>query len=69
MISRALGRRLGALGALRSFSAASEANLEIWKQRATKEAKGRDPWEAFASTNADVSHCQAGGAAAGGSHN
>ena len=58
MISRALGRQLRALGAQRSFSASAgdaEANLEIWKQRATKEAKGRDPWDAFASTNADVS--------------
>ncbi|KAL4428708.1 hypothetical protein ABPG77_009814 [Micractinium sp. CCAP 211/92] len=56
MISRILSRKLRALRACRSFSAAAggtEANLEIWKQRATKEAKGRDPWDAFASTNAD----------------
>lgn len=61
MISRILSRKLRALRACRSFSAAAggtEANLEIWKQRATKEAKGRDPWDAFASTNADVSLSQ-----------
>ncbi|KAL4447610.1 hypothetical protein ABPG75_004829 [Micractinium tetrahymenae] len=56
MLLRALGRRFGVPGALRSFSAAvggAEANLDVWKERATKEAKGKDPWEAFASTNAD----------------
>lgn len=35
--------------------AASERNLEEWRERATKEAKGRDPWDAFSSTNTDVS--------------
>ena len=27
---------------------------QVWKARASKEAKGRDPWEAFSSTNTDV---------------
>jgi hypothetical protein len=35
--------------------AAAERNLEEWRQRAIKEARGRDPWDAFSSTNTDVS--------------
>ena len=27
---------------------------QVWKARASKEAKGADPWEAFSSTNTDV---------------
>lgn len=37
-----------------SASDAAKQNLEEWKARAAKEAKGRDPWEAFGSTNLDV---------------
>lgn len=57
----AVARRLGTLAhlpGLRGFATsveAAEQNMEVWKARATKEAKGKDPWEAFASTNADVS--------------
>ena len=58
-IPRALAR-LGPQGlrAVRGYASAAggatEQNLEEWKQRAGKEAKGRDPWQAFSSTNQDV---------------
>ena len=43
---------------LRGFgSAAAEDTgaLRAWEERLRKEAKGKDPYEAFGSTNADVS--------------
>ena len=63
---RALARLGSArLRAWRSYSSAAGAaeNLEEWKARARKEAKGKDPWEAFASTNQDVSGRRAAGPA------
>ena len=56
-IPRALVRLGTRLGARRGYAAAAGAaeNLEEWKARARQEAKGRDPWEAFATTNQDVS--------------
>lgn len=60
-IPRALAR-LGPQGlrAVRGYASAAggatEQNLEEWKQRAGKEAKGRDPWQAFSSTNQDEIH-------------
>lgn len=55
----------GAAGVSRAGAAAATAAaahfparasaVQVWKARATKEARGSDPWEAFSSTNTDVS--------------